>query len=273
MELTVFVNGARKASASMLAHAAAGGAQGQRWPSDIWGVVDVHGTVRSVRLRGPGATTEGPTRLPPQQQQQTPVPAALPAPAAAPNSARPALGRLQTLQPAPTQELEPLLGAQEGPGAGEQAPKAGLGTVKAEVATPLRRSANGVGFEVAAGPKKRLRMTTHPCGCMVHLLRSPSGTVVHVPRKGDFVIGRNPKSCNLVLDSTEVPNMASRRHAVVVSADDAVMVVDCESLNGTFVNGRRVGRETLREGDRMVIGNPAQSPEDFQFEISMPPAI
>merc|ERR1740121_3507852 len=112
-------------------------------------------------------------------------------------------------------------------------------------------------------------MTCHSCGCMVHLLRS-SGDVVHVPRKGDFVIGRNPTTCNLLLENPAVPNMASRRHAVIVSDDDAVMIVDCESLNGTFVNGRRVGRETLRQGDKLVIGNPAQSPCDFQFEIVMP---
>merc|ERR1719210_886678 len=125
-------------------------------------------------------------------------------------------------------------------------------------ASGARRPASKACLE-AAGPKKRLRLSCHPCGCMVHLLRD-TGEVIHVPRMGDFVIGRNPKSCNLTLDSPEVPNMVSRRHAVIVSADDAVMVVDCESVNGTFVNGRRVGRETLRQGDELVVGNPAQAP-------------
>ncbi|CAE8604999.1 unnamed protein product, partial [Polarella glacialis] len=125
---------------------------------------------------------------------------------------------------------------------------------------------------VAAGPKKRLRLSAHPCGCMVHLV-SNTGDIVHIPRMGDFVIGRYPKSCNLTLDSADVPNMISRRHAVVVSADDSVMVVDCESLNGTFVNGRRVARETLRQGDVLMMGNPAQIPPEFRFEVSMPAAM
>ncbi|CAK0910300.1 unnamed protein product, partial [Prorocentrum cordatum] len=116
----------------------------------------------------------------------------------------------------------------------------------------------------APGPKKRLRLSRHPCGCMVHLVQ-PSGDVVHVPPEGDFVIGRNPKCCNLTLDSEKVPNMVSRRHAVIVSADDAVMAVDCESVNGTFVNGRRVGRETLRQGDTLTVGQPGLCPPEFEF--------
>merc|ERR1740121_1157276 len=131
-----------------------------------------------------------------------------------------------------------------------------------------RRGVTRACMEAAGGPKKCMRMTCHPCGCLVHLLRD-TGEVVHVPRMGDFVIGRNPKTCNLTLDSAEVPNMVSRRHAVIVSADDAVMIVDCESVNGTYVNGRRVGRETLRQGDEVIIGNPAQSPTTLKLSVSM----
>jgi len=76
-----------------------------------------------------------------------------------------------------------------------------------------------------------------------------------------------------VVDSKDVPNMVSRRHAVIVSADDSIMIMDCESVNGTFVNGRRVARETLRQGDQIVVGNPQQSPKEFQFEVSMPSAL
>merc|ERR1719330_2145240 len=147
----------------------------------------------------------------------------------------------------------------------------GSSTAQTPLATSAvaRRPASKACFE-AAGPKKRPRLSCHPCGCMVHLLRD-TGEVIHIPRKGDFVIGRNPKSCNLTLDSPEVPNMVSRRHAVIVSADDAVMVVDCESVNGTYVNGRRVGRETLRQGDEVIVGNPAQSPSAFKLSVQMPP--
>ena len=51
-----------------------------------------------------------------------------------------------------------------------------------------------------------------------------------------------------MVDSPDMPFMASRRstvelflaferHAVVVSTDDSVMLVDCDSLNGTWVLG------------------------------------
>eukprot|EP00418_Pyrodinium_bahamense_P019045 CAMPEP_0179126250 /NCGR_PEP_ID=MMETSP0796-20121207/59753_1 /TAXON_ID=73915 /ORGANISM="Pyrodinium bahamense, Strain pbaha01" /LENGTH=244 /DNA_ID=CAMNT_0020824995 /DNA_START=93 /DNA_END=823 /DNA_ORIENTATION=- len=48
MELAVFVNGVRKASAQGLSGV-------QRWPSDVWGVVDLHGTVKAAWLRSAAA--------------------------------------------------------------------------------------------------------------------------------------------------------------------------------------------------------------------------
>merc|ERR1719491_1494605 len=51
MELTVFVNGEKKASA-IVGDGSTPPSQ-QRWPNEVWGVVDVHGTVRAARLRGP----------------------------------------------------------------------------------------------------------------------------------------------------------------------------------------------------------------------------
>ena len=48
---------------------------------------------------------------------------------------------------------------------------------------------------------------------------------------------------------------ASRRHALVLSRPDApVEVVDDGSLNGTWVNGRRVDRHALSHGDVIRIG-------------------
>lgn len=289
MELTVFVNGEKRASAVVQSSIDGGNsASPQRWPSEVWGVFDVHGTVRAARLRGPGAagkrrqlTREATVLVPPPGPSAPPVrncwTSASPAPAADKRRSRlgeltPALGA----RCASTQDMEaatPFFGKVAGapgaaatpaPAAAERAPSTPAGSASGQ-----RRGTSRACLE-AAGPKKRLRLMTHPCGCMVHLLRD-TGEVVHVPRMGDFVIGRNPKSCNLTLDSPDVPNMVSRRHAVIVSADDAVMVVDCESVNGTFVNGRRVGRETLRQGDELVVGNPAQSPTTLRLSVSMPP--
>lgn len=64
-----------------------------------------------------------------------------------------------------------------------------------------------------------------------------------------IVIGRLPE-CGVVLGDTNV----SRRHAEVALDDGEVVVTDLGSTNGTFVNGRRVTRATVRPGDELSIG-------------------
>ena len=46
----------------------------------------------------------------------------------------------------------------------------------------------------------------------------------------------------------------SRRHALVVSQADGVRVLDDRSLNGVYVNGRRVEWSPLRDGDEITVG-------------------
>jgi pSer/pThr/pTyr-binding forkhead associated (FHA) protein len=46
----------------------------------------------------------------------------------------------------------------------------------------------------------------------------------------------------------------SRRHALVVSQAEGVRVLDDRSLNGVYVNGRRVEWSPLRDGDEVAIG-------------------
>ena len=63
------------------------------------------------------------------------------------------------------------------------------------------------------------------------------------------MIGRS-RECDLrVADGN-----ASRRHAEVKQDGDAYVVVDLGSTNGTELNGRRITRETLTDGDRITIG-------------------
>lgn len=63
-------------------------------------------------------------------------------------------------------------------------------------------------------------------------------------------IGRSEESEILLLDPS-----VSRAHAVVeVKAGEAV-VRDLDSTNGTFVNGRRVKTELLKNGDELRFGN------------------
>jgi pSer/pThr/pTyr-binding forkhead associated (FHA) protein len=51
-----------------------------------------------------------------------------------------------------------------------------------------------------------------------------------------------------------VEDMVSRRHAKISVNGDTVTIQDLGSTNGTFVNGERVDRMTLTDGDRVLIG-------------------
>jgi pSer/pThr/pTyr-binding forkhead associated (FHA) protein len=62
-------------------------------------------------------------------------------------------------------------------------------------------------------------------------------------------IGRSP-DCEIFLDDVTV----SRNHAVLVDEGGEFVVEDQGSLNGTFVNRKRIDRAPLREGDELQVG-------------------
>jgi DNA-directed RNA polymerase subunit RPC12/RpoP len=62
-------------------------------------------------------------------------------------------------------------------------------------------------------------------------------------------IGRHPDS-DVFLDDVTV----SRNHAVVTCENDAYVIGDRGSLNGTYVNRRRIERQTLLDGDELQVG-------------------
>ncbi len=62
-------------------------------------------------------------------------------------------------------------------------------------------------------------------------------------------IGRSP-DCGIFLDDVTV----SRKHAVVVERDGAFLIEDQGSLNGTFVNRKRVESAQLDDGDEVQVG-------------------
>ena len=76
-----------------------------------------------------------------------------------------------------------------------------------------------------------------------------SGERYPVPASG-LTIGRSREN--------EIPladPLASRRHARVEPRHDALVLVDLDSANGTFVNEQRVQQHVLRDGDEIRIGN------------------
>jgi pSer/pThr/pTyr-binding forkhead associated (FHA) protein len=62
-------------------------------------------------------------------------------------------------------------------------------------------------------------------------------------------IGRSP-DCGIFLDDVTV----SRKHAVLTKRDDGFFIEDQGSLNGTFVNRKRVESALLDDGDEVQIG-------------------
>lgn len=51
-----------------------------------------------------------------------------------------------------------------------------------------------------------------------------------------------------------VEDMVSRRHARIFWDGDQIQIEDLGSTNGTFVNGEKIKRTLLKEGDRVLIG-------------------
>jgi hypothetical protein len=66
---------------------------------------------------------------------------------------------------------------------------------------------------------------------------------------GTVTIGRQPD--NLVrIDNPAV----SGQHAKVYAEGDHYVIEDIESFNGTYVNGQRISKVTLKDGDNVTIG-------------------
>ena len=79
----------------------------------------------------------------------------------------------------------------------------------------------------------------------------PGGRVAVLRLRPDMVrtVGRATVA-DLVVDAP----FLSRVHCRITARADGLLVEDLGSTNGTFVNGRRVERAALGEGDRLTIG-------------------
>jgi phosphoserine phosphatase RsbU/P len=80
----------------------------------------------------------------------------------------------------------------------------------------------------------------------------PGGNRTRVPLDPlPFHIGRQPESHLIVRDSR-----ASRTHTRILGEEGGYVIEDCGSRHGTFVNGERISRHTLSNGDRIEFGVP-----------------
>lgn len=69
------------------------------------------------------------------------------------------------------------------------------------------------------------------------------------PDEGRTVIGREPE-CEIFLDDVTV----SRRHAELMREAETFSIRDLGSLNGTYVNRRRIESVVLEDDDEVQIG-------------------
>jgi len=65
----------------------------------------------------------------------------------------------------------------------------------------------------------------------------------------EIVIGRSGD-----LDMMLVEDMVSRKHAKISTKNGQLIIMDLGSTNGTFVNGEKIKKTRLKEGDRILIG-------------------
>ncbi|HEY3357365.1 MAG TPA: DUF4388 domain-containing protein [Polyangia bacterium] len=65
----------------------------------------------------------------------------------------------------------------------------------------------------------------------------------------EIIVGRSSD-----LDMVLVEDMVSRKHAKIATAGGQVVIQDLGSTNGTFVNGEKIKKVRLKEGDRILIG-------------------
>jgi pSer/pThr/pTyr-binding forkhead associated (FHA) protein len=88
-------------------------------------------------------------------------------------------------------------------------------------------------------------------------LEGPARVLIRTDGNTDFVhvlgrrtrIGRGSDN-ELVLDTKHV----SRYHAVLLAGPVHTSIEDLNSTNGVFVNGKRITRQALKDGDRVTVG-------------------
>ncbi len=88
------------------------------------------------------------------------------------------------------------------------------------------------------------------------LVRLHGGAEVVYPIGRRTTIGRMPDN-DIQLDTTNV----SRHHAVLLASADHCIVEDLNSTNGVLVNGERIGRQVLHDGDILAVGKA-----EFRFQ-------
>jgi ABC-type multidrug transport system ATPase subunit/predicted component of type VI protein secretion system len=181
----------------------------------------------------PGAPSQP---LRPTTGSRAPVPPPRPHPGAAPPGT-----------PAAAQPVYPVSGGQRAPGYGAPQP------------APANWRAHSAAHPAPAAPTYQPRTQMAPVAAkppevsnlatkMIQAFR-PGAAAPEKPT-GSATIGRATDNDIVIQDV-----LASRHHAFLVPTPLGTEIRDARSVNGTFVNGVRVGSAILNEGDVVTIGN------------------
>jgi len=81
---------------------------------------------------------------------------------------------------------------------------------------------------------------------------------------GGSTIGRDPENDLVITQDFSAWETVSRRHARIYRRAGSWIVEDLGTTNGVYVNGRRTGRNLLRDGWRLGIGGV-----DFIFNVGI----
>jgi len=101
-----------------------------------------------------------------------------------------------------------------------------------------------------------------PVNSWISLHLMDSGKILPIPSRTEFILGRLTDDSPILPDIDLTPYRASasgvsRLHAVIKRKENRVMVVDLNSSNGTYINGRRIRSdvdERLSHGDILALG-------------------
>jgi hypothetical protein len=83
---------------------------------------------------------------------------------------------------------------------------------------------------------------------------------IHTIRTNSILLGRVDDAQVCIADAS-----VSSHHARIVGTNQAFEIIDLDSTNGTFVNGKRVSRSPLRNADELTVGNVG-----FMFLLDRP---
>lgn len=121
----------------------------------------------------------------------------------------------------------PAEAARTAPAASPVAPS--QATQQGFTSAPLQAAANPISLRITGGPA--------------------AGQVISI--RGDITVGRDPASTDFPIAADD---KLSRRHIRIYSPAGKILVEDCGSTNGTFINGQRIHQQELVVGDTIHIG-------------------